>query len=270
MVGRDILRDKGDGLHRSSDKPLRLEVRDLQTVRYPGKKVSFGLHTGEILGFAGLVGAGRTEVAEAIFGVTPAVSGEVLLNNQVLRIRKPEDAISAGIALVPEDRRRHGLILSLPIRENISLPSLLRFATPKHLLGQVNVGAERVAAEEAAKRADVRSTAASVEAPAGNLSGGNQQKVVLAKWLARDPQVIILDEPTRGVDVGAKAQIYDRIRALARNENVAVWVISSDMEEVLTLCDRIAVMHEGSITGFVSQSEATEEKIMRLAVGHEK
>jgi ribose transport system ATP-binding protein len=266
MVGRDIRRERTEE-HENANAPIRLEVRGLRTRRYPAREASFQLRAGEILGFAGLVGAGRTEVAESVFGITPPLSGDIFLNGKPLTVRKPDDAITAGIALIPEDRRRHGLILSLPIRENISLPSLLRFARPSMPLGLVNTRAERTVAEDAAKRADVRSAAGTIEAAAGTLSGGNQQKIVLAKWLARDPQVMILDEPTRGVDVGAKAQIYERIRALAREQNVAVWVISSDMEEVLTLCDRIAVMHEGAITGILPHREATEEAIMRLAVG---
>jgi ribose transport system ATP-binding protein len=237
-------------------------VRGLRTPRYPHRQVSFRVHAGEILGFAGLVGAGRTEVAQALFGVDAALGGEVLLEGRPVSIRTPQDAIANGIYLIPEDRRRLGLILDFPIRENITLPSLNRFS---RALGWIDRGEEKRSATESATRLNVKT--ASVENAAGTLSGGNQQKVVLAKWLSRDPRVLIFDEPTRGVDVGAKAEIYERIRDLASREGVAVLCISSDMEEVLGLCDRVAVMHEGAITGVLSHDEMSEEAVMRLAVG---
>ncbi len=264
MVGRDlerVLREKPAPA--DPNTPPVLEVRNLVTPRYPRRQVSFSVRAGEILGFAGLVGAGRTEVAQALFGVEPALSGEILLNGQAVRIATPRDAIAHGIYLIPEDRRHLGLILDFPIRENISLPSLNRFT---RALGWIDRAKEKQSTTESANRLNVKTT--SVENAAGTLSGGNQQKVVLAKWLSRDPKVLIFDEPTRGVDVGAKAEIYERIRALAAESGVAVLCISSDMEEVLGLCDRVAVMHEGAITGTVEHEEMTEETIMRLAVGH--
>jgi len=262
MVGRELERV----LHEEhvvpeGAKPV-LEVRGLRTPRYPHRQVSFRVHAGEILGFAGLVGAGRTEVAQALFGVDAALGGEVLLEGRPVSIRTPQDAIANGIYLIPEDRRRLGLILDFPIRENITLPSLNRFS---RALGWIDRGEEKRSATESATRLNVKT--ASVENAAGTLSGGNQQKVVLAKWLSRDPRVLIFDEPTRGVDVGAKAEIYERIRDLASREGVAVLCISSDMEEVLGLCDRVAVMHEGAITGVLSHDEMSEEAVMRLAVG---
>jgi ribose transport system ATP-binding protein len=208
------------------------------------------------------VGAGRTEVAQALFGVEPAVEGEVLLTGKPITLRTPQDAIRAGIYLIPEDRRGLGLILEMPIRENITLPSLKQFS---QILGWINRKSEKAFAEENSRKLNVKTL--TIEANAGTLSGGNQQKVVLAKWLSRNPKVLIFDEPTRGVDVGAKAEIYERIRALATETGVGVICISSDMEEVLLLCDRVAVMHEGRITGILDPNELSEEAIMRLAVG---
>jgi ribose transport system ATP-binding protein len=264
MVGRDLERTARDAPSFADAAP-RLEVRNLRTTRYLEQSVSFAVRPGEILGFAGLVGAGRTEVAQALFGVEPAMGGDVLLDGKPVTVRSPRDAIALGLYLIPEDRRRLGLILDMPIRENISLPSLLRFLSNPAAFRLVDRGRERSSAGENATRLNVK--AASIEANAGTLSGGNQQKVVLAKWLSRDPKVLIFDEPTRGVDVGAKAEIYARIRELAKNDGVAVICISSDMEEVLMLCDRVAVMHEGRITGILEHHEMNEEAVMFLAVG---
>ena len=279
MVGRDLARAI-DTVAREADsgdikQAPRIEVRGLRTPRYPNKEVGFSLHKGEVLGFAGLVGAGRTEVAQAIFGVEPALSGQILQAGTPVRIQSPNDAITNGIFLVPEDRRHTGLILDMAIRENISLPRLGRFATP---LGWVKRNIEREAASATAGKLNIKSAAgraqaegadrlaAILNAPASSLSGGNQQKVVLAKWLALSPQVMIFDEPTRGIDVGAKAEIYELIRELART-GVAVMLISSDMEEVLSISDRIAVMHEGSITGILNRADFSQEAVMRLAIG---
>jgi len=261
MVGRDLERPDRAAAPTQENTP-RLEVRGLCTKRYPAQSVSFSVYPGEILGFAGLVGAGRTEVAQALFGVEPAVEGEVLLTGKPITLRTPQDAIRAGIYLIPEDRRGLGLILEMPIRENITLPSLKQFS---QILGWINRKSEKAFAEENSRKLNVKTL--TIEANAGTLSGGNQQKVVLAKWLSRNPKVLIFDEPTRGVDVGAKAEIYERIRALATETGVGVICISSDMEEVLLLCDRVAVMHEGRITGILDPNELSEEAIMRLAVG---
>ncbi|HEV2862170.1 MAG TPA: sugar ABC transporter ATP-binding protein [Pyrinomonadaceae bacterium] len=237
------------------------EVQNLRTRRYPQHPVSFAVRRGEILGFAGLVGAGRSEVAQAVFGVEPPLPGSALsLEGRPVNVRSPQDAIAEGIYLVPEDRRRSGLILEEVIRKNISLPSLGRYSSA-YLVRQDD---ERKAATEYSKRLNVK--APSVEVRAGNLSGGNQQKVVLAKWLARDPKVLIFDEPTRGIDVGAKAEIYELMRKLAE-QGVGVMMISSDMEEILGVSDRVAVMHEGRLTGVLERAECSEETIMNLAVG---
>ena len=211
---------------------------------------------------AGLVGAGRSEVAQAIFGVDAPLAGTLTLDGQALRVRSAQDAIRHGIYLAPEDRRRSGVIVDMSIRDNITLPALGRYASA----GLIQRGREDRAAEDASR--SLRVKAPSVDFPVRNLSGGNQQKVVLAKWLSLGPKVLIFDEPTRGIDVGAKAEIYDLMRNLAQ-EGVAILMISSDMEEVLNLSDRIAVMHEGRISGFLPRRDASEEAVMQLAVGGE-
>jgi ribose transport system ATP-binding protein len=261
MVGRDL-----DHFYvkPTAAKPERcIEVRDLKTRRYPQRSVSFELRKGEILGFAGLVGAGRSELAQTIFGVDAPFVGKVLLNDQPIKISSPQDAIAHGIYLIPEDRRRTGLILDLTIRENATLPSLSRYSS----MGLIKRKAEREAATKMCSRLNVK--APSNETRAGNLSGGNQQKVVLGKWLSLNPRVLIFDEPTRGIDVGAKAEIYELMRSLAES-GVAIMMISSDMEEILGESDRVAVMHEGAITGILERAECSEEAIMRLAVGQEQ
>jgi ribose transport system ATP-binding protein len=214
------------------------------------------------VGFAGLVGAGRSEMARALFGVEDAHETEVTLDGKLLRINGPQDAISHGIYLVPEDRRLCGLIVDFNVRENISLPNLDAYSSAK----LINYVREKKAAVEAIKSINIKTP--SPEMRAANLSGGNQQKVVLAKWLAFAPRVLIFDEPTRGIDVGAKAEIYQIIRKLAEN-GVSVIVISSEMEEVLGISDRIAVMHEGRLTGILERSQFSEEAVMRLATGTE-
>lgn len=236
------------------------EVRGLQTRKHPHKAISFSVGKGEILGLAGLVGAGRTEAAQALFGVEVALGGEVLLDGVPVKIASPQDAIAQGIYLIPEDRRNLGLITSNSIRENVTLPALHKYAAA----GLINRLSEQQSAGEMCKELNVKM--ASLETMVANLSGGNQQKVVLAKWLTFNPKVLIFDEPTRGVDVGAKAEIYTLMRRLAE-KGVAILVISSDMEEVLGISDRVAVMHEGAITGVLERHECNEEAVMRLAVG---
>jgi ribose transport system ATP-binding protein len=258
MVGRDL--EKFYQQPENGKVPGYFEIEELQTKRYPNQKVSFGIGRGEIVGLAGLVGAGRTEVAQALFGLEGAVVAKVRLDRKDLQIGSPQDAIKHGIYLVPEDRRNAGLIIEIPIRENVTLPSLDRYARS----GLIALDRERTAAKEICTKLNVK--APSVEERVMNLSGGNQQKVVLAKWLSLEPRVLIFDEPTRGVDVGAKAEIYALMRELAKN-GVAILMISSDMEEVLHISDRVAVMHEGVLTGILERSECAEESIMRLAVG---
>ena len=264
MVGRDLKEffksAKGNG--DDADRGGGFEVRRLRTLRYPKHTVSFHVKKGEVLGFAGLVGAGRSEIAKAIFGVEEAPETEVALDGKGLRINDPQDAITHGIYLVPEDRRQCGLIVDFNVRENISLPNLESYSSAKI----INRSKESNAAVEAIKAINIKTP--TPEMRAANLSGGNQQKVVLARWLTFAPRVLIFDEPTRGIDVGAKAEIYELIRKLAA-EGVSVIVISSEMEEVLGISDRIAVMHEGRLTGVLERAQFSEEAVMRLATGTE-
>ena len=218
------------------------------------------LHAGEILGLAGLVGAGRTELARVIFGVDPAVGGQIELNGAALKIRSTADAVAQGIFLVPEDRKGTGILLGMPIQQNISLPNLAAHSSGGWVSGELEARTASI------QQKNLNIKAASLMTLTGLLSGGNQQKVVLAKWLAMTPKVMILDEPTRGIDIGAKAEIYRLMRALAKS-GVAVLMISSDMEEVIGVSDRVAVMHEGAISGYLTRDRFSEENILLLAVG---
>lgn len=235
-----------------------LEVKNLST---PGllKQISFTLKKGEILGVAGLVGAGRTELMRAIFGLDPLARGEIYIDGRPVRIRCPEEAIKHGIAFVTEDRRLQGLITGMSVRENGSLVALRQL----QCWGFVKLKAERALVQQYLQRLRIKTP--SLETKVATLSGGNQQKVVLTKWLAIKPQILILDEPTRGIDVGAKAEIHRIISDLAR-EGVGIIMISSELPEILGMSDRILVMHEGRITGSLNRAEATQEKIMALAV----
>ncbi|MCA9876969.1 MAG: sugar ABC transporter ATP-binding protein, partial [Thermomicrobiales bacterium] len=218
------------------------------------------VRAGEIVGLAGLVGAGRTEVARSIFGADRFDAGEILLDGKPVTIATPRDAIRHGIGLVPEDRKLQGLVLNLAVRENIALPSLdsmVRF-------GFVDAGKEQRLAQRFVDALRIRTP--SLEQQVLNLSGGNQQKVVIAKWLALQPKVLILDEPTRGIDIGAKAEVHSLIAELAK-QGVAVLMISSELPEILGMSDRVLVMHEGHIVADVPRAEATEEVIMRYATG---
>jgi ribose transport system ATP-binding protein len=258
MVGRDI---KSFYVQSNAQRmPGYFKVRNVCSSRYPAKPVSFDAARGEILGFAGLVGAGRSEIAKAIVGLDGKCEGEVTLGAQKVTVGNPHHAIEHGIYLVPEDRRGEGLITGMSVRENVSLPSLSRFAS----LFLINRHRERKVADEQIQSLKIKTPDA--ESKVVNLSGGNQQKVVLGKWLSMDPKVMILDEPTRGIDVGAKAEIYRLMRALAEQGTV-ILMISSDMEEVLNVSDRIAVMHEGRITGILERADCNEKNIMQLAVG---
>jgi ribose transport system ATP-binding protein len=222
--------------------------------------VDLTLRKGEILGLAGLIGAGRTELAEAIFGLTPALGGEIELEGEAVHIATPRDAIAQGVFLVPEDRKNHGLILDFPITQNISLPSLRELSRR----GLVDHRAEARLADRQKQALDLR--AADLSLPVSSLSGGNQQKVVLSRWLALSPSVVLFDEPTRGVDVGAKAEIYRLMRGLS-DRGVGVLMISSDMEEVIGVSDRVLVMHEGRIAGSLTRDQLSEVAILSLAVG---
>ena len=212
------------------------------------------------MGLAGLVGAGRTELAHALFGIDATEGGTVLLDGAPVRFASSADAVKAGVFLVPEDRKRMGLLLDFAITENITLPNLSAYARGLTISRE----AERARAEKSRGELDIR--APNVAARTGSLSGGNQQKVVLAKWLAMNPRVIIFDEPTRGIDVGAKSEIYRLMRTLA-DAGVAVLMISSDMEEVIGVSDRVAVMHQGRISGILARAQCREENILQLAVG---
>ncbi len=258
MVGRDIR-----NLYVASSAettPAYLNVRELRSSRYPGTPVSFDAGRGEILGLAGLVGAGRSELAQAMVGLDAGASGTVTLGGESVPIRDAWGVKARGIYLVPEDRRAEGLVVGMTVRENVTLPSLDRYS----VLGLIRRARERVAAEEQIASLAIKTP--SVETVVANLSGGNQQKVVLGKWLSLSPKVLILDEPTRGVDVGAKAEIYRLTRDLA-GRGAVVLMISSDMEEILHMSDRVAVMHEGRITGVLDREDCTEENVMNLAVG---
>ena len=241
------------------ERPVFFEVKGLRTTRYPANDVSLSIHAGEILGLAGLIGAGRSEVAQAIFGVDALQDGSVFLDGHPAAITSPRDAIRLGIYLVPEDRRNSGLLTAMTVRENITLPDLSRYSVS----GLIRRSRESAAAHNLCASLKIKTP--SVETAALSLSGGNQQKVVLAKWLSLKPRVILFDEPTRGIDVGAKAEIYHLMRRLAA-EGVAILMISSDMEEILGNSDRIAVMHEGRVTGILKGPDCTQEAIMRLAV----
>jgi len=238
-------------------------VLALDGVRFrggPDSPVSLEVRSGEILGMAGLVGAGRTELSEAAFGIRPLTAGELRLDGKTRAIARPADAIAAGIVLVPEDRRLHGLVVPEGVGFNLSLPNLDRLGS------RLGVRRKLERALHGAWIDRLRVKTPSAAQPVGLLSGGNQQKVVYGKWLAREPRVLILDEPTRGVDVGAKAEIYALIDELA-GRGVAVWMITSDMEELLGMSDRVVVMHEGSLAGELTRDRLTEEAVMQLATG---
>jgi ribose transport system ATP-binding protein len=260
MVGRDLRDFFVSHEAPSADHSEWFAVRNMRTARYPHHTISFSVGKGEVMGLAGLVGAGRSELAQAVFGVDPSFESDITLGGKKLNIRSPQTAIQEGIYLIPEDRRSCGLIVDFTIAENISLPGLGNFATA----GLVDFSAEAAKAKEMCRSINIKAPSPSVRA--ANLSGGNQQKVVLAKWLALSPKVLIFDEPTRGIDVGAKAEIYQLIRDLAK-QGVSVIAISSEMEEVLGISDRIAVMHEGRITGILERPQFSEEAVMRLATG---
>ena len=259
MVGRDLDRFYQRSQHALGE--VRMEVHGLRTAAYPDHETSFQLAAGEVVGVAGLVGAGRSEILEALFGVVPALGGEVWINGQLVRISSPQEAIAAGLALVPEDRKTQGAILDMSILENISLASLRRDARGGAFL---NLEAENELAQEGIKNLSISTPG--VEQYVRYLSGGNQQKVVLAKWLVMKPQVLLLDEPTRGIDVGAKEEIYGLIEALAQ-QGMAILFVSSELEEVMGLSDRVLVMHEGAFSGELGGDECTEERIMSLATG---
>jgi len=255
MVGRALSGFAGKA--RGAAGEVALEVRALGRAPRFGD-VSFKVRRGEILGLAGLMGAGRSDVAEAIFGLAPPTSGEILVGGRRVRIGGPADALAAGVAMVTEDRREYGFVPEMSVKENITLSSLRRFCSGGFIRG----GEEAAAADEQMRRFDVR--AAGRDQAVKTLSGGNQQKVAIARALLAEPEILILDEPTRGIDVGAKAEIYGLIGELAA-AGKAVLLVSSEMNELLALSDRIVVMREGAVTGEFGAGVRAEE-IMRCAV----
>jgi len=258
MIGRDIKVQTGVAARAPGE--IALKVVGVRTSTYPGQTVDLTLRSGEIVGMAGLVGAGRTELARAIFGIDPIYGGRFELAGQPFAPRNSSAAVDRGIFLVPEDRKGAGLLLDLPIAENISLPDL-----PTHTRNFIVARSSEIEVAETQRR-NLGIKAPQITTRAANLSGGNQQKVVLGKWLAMKPKVMIFDEPTRGIDVGAKSEIYKLMRALA-DEGVAIMMISSDMEEVLGVSDKIAVMHEGRVSGELERAQFSEENILLLAIG---
>jgi rhamnose transport system ATP-binding protein len=258
MVGRDM----SEFFARTEHPPGEVLLRVAGLGRTGSfADVSFEVRRGEVLGFAGLVGAGRTDVGLALFGIAPADAGTVELDGAPVAIRSPRDALDRGIAYLSEDRRQLGLSLPQSITANITLPSLRTYA---RRLGLVDRTAERDAAARLRDRLGIR--ARHLDQPVGQLSGGNQQKTMLAKWLDTDPAVLILDEPTRGIDVGSKADVHRFVDELARS-GMAVILISSDLPEVLAMSDRVLVMREGRQVGTFARAEADEHRIMTAAVG---
>jgi ribose transport system ATP-binding protein len=263
MVGRDLKQFYARRHVPEANARIRLEVKAVRFAGGAPMPISFHIRAGEIVGLAGLVGAGRTELAEALFGLRRITAGQVLLDGQPVRVRHPRNAIRAGLLLAPEDRRRHGLVLTDSVQRNFALPNFDQLCTAGPL-GWVAPARERRLARDLTARLSVR--ASGPQQTVGLLSGGNQQKVVLGKWLARKPRVVVFDEPTRGVDVGARSEIYHLMDELAA-AGVAVVMISSDLEEVLGMSDRVLVLHEGRLAGELPRSVANQEAVMHLATG---
>ncbi|HET7540876.1 MAG TPA: sugar ABC transporter ATP-binding protein [Polyangiaceae bacterium] len=259
MVGREL---SGQYFPEKTGKQtgeVVLSVKDLRVSGAPAG-VTFSARRGEILGFAGLVGSGRTELMEALFGVRQSHAGSMTIEGQPFLPRRPRDAIERGVYLVPEDRKRHGLVLPMSVAENASLPSIGERAR----LGLVDRNADSRLARKEVERLRIKTP--SIQQKVVTLSGGNQQKVVIGKWLAMRPKILILDEPTRGIDVGAKAEIYRHMAELAA-EGLTILMVSSDMEEVIGMSDRVIVMHERGVKGVLERSELTQQRIASLMTG---
>ncbi len=259
MVGRDISQFYARRPHEAGD--ILLEVTDLVSPTHPQHNLNFSVRAGEIVGLAGLVGAGRTEMLRTLFGIDQKLGGTVKVAGKALRLDSPVDAIRARMALVPEDRKLQGLIVEATVQFNIALAGLRQ---NRRTGGFVNRGAEIADTSEMIDKLRIKTP--SEHQIAQYLSGGNQQKVVLGKWLSLEPRVLLMDEPTRGIDVGAKEEIYGLMEQLAER-GVAILFVSSEMEEILNMSDRALVMHEGRITGELARSELSEEAVMQLAVG---
>ncbi len=257
MVGRDL-----DALFPKTESPTGQVVLDVANLNREGvfHDISFQVHAGEIVALAGLVGAGRTEVARAVFGIDRRSSGTVAVRGVALPNGKPIAAMNAGVALVPEDRRQQGLVMDLGIDRNVALASLGRLRR----FGLIRRASEQKLASTWAQRLQLKF--ARMRNAVSTLSGGNQQKVVLAKWLARDPALLIIDEPTRGIDVGTKAEVHRILDGLVA-DGLAVLMISSELPEVLGMADRVIVLREGRITAELSRAEADEDTVLRAAIG---
>lgn len=260
MVGREI-KEKYPHIETPVGKVV-LEVKHLNAGRSV-RDVSFSVREGEIVGIAGLMGAGRTETTRAIFGADPKESGEIILDGTPVKINSPRDAIKVGIVLAPEDRKKDGLCTKLPVKDNISLPNLDLLSNK---IGRVFKNKEEEMSNKSVKNLNIKLP--SIETNAQNLSGGNQQKVVVGKWLARNARIVIFDEPTRGIDVAAKVEIYNLMNRL-KEEGIGTLFVSSEMPEVLGVADRIIVMCDGRVTGELTRAEATQEKILKLATQFE-
>jgi ribose transport system ATP-binding protein len=260
MIGRELA--QRDYQPPTKVGSIALSARGVRTGAYPDRSIDLDLRQGEILGLAGLVGSGRTEFARVLFGIDESFGGTITLDGKPLHIANSADAVAQGVFLVPEDRKSDGILLDFTIAQNISLPNLEAHASSM----LVSRRSETAAAE--VEKTNLGIKAPSVGTRTGTLSGGNQQKVVLAKWLTMNPRLMILDEPTRGIDVGAKAEIYRLMRALA-DRGIGVLMISSDMEEVISVSDRIAVMHEGAIAGVLERDQFSQENVLLLAVGRQ-
>jgi ribose transport system ATP-binding protein len=257
MIGRKL-----DSLYPEGGKEkdeIRLEVRNLES-RRAVRDVSFAVREGEVLGIGGLVGSGRTELVRAVFSADRRDKGEILLDGKRQCIGSPREAVRAGIGFVPEDRKTQGILLSFSIRKNLTITNLNSISS---VPGFILKSREKEKSKDLINLLDIRT--GSVEFPAEQLSGGNQQKLVLAKWLGRTCRVIIMDEPTRGIDVGAKAEIYRLIRDLS-GQGISIVMVSSEMTELIGMCDRILVMKDGRINGELNRKEFTEENILRLSV----
>jgi ribose transport system ATP-binding protein len=262
MVGRELFVEKSTSTL-SANAPVALEVRGVCCGRMV-QNVSFHVRKGEILGFAGLMGAGRTETARAIFGADKKTAGEVLIDGKQVKIDTPHDAVAHGIAYLSEDRKRYGLMLGLDVETNVSIASMKEFLTSGLFIKFKKAGEN---AEQMVDRLDIRTP--SIRQLIRFLSGGNQQKVVLAKWLTKNCDILIFDEPTRGIDVGAKSEIYQLLKDLAR-QGKAIVLISSELPEIIHLCDRVVVMCEGRVTGEVTGEAINQQRIMELATAREE
>lgn len=256
MVGREL----GDYYPFKTHEITNEILLDVRGITAPGvfEDISFQLHEGEILGFAGLVGAGRSEIMEALFGVRKIMSGEVYIKGERVQVNNPENAIAHGIGFVPEDRKRDGLVLGMPLSDNMVMASLNDIAVGGHILKRK----KKNIVNDVTQSLNIRPP--QVERKAQNFSGGNQQKGVIAKWLAINPRILILDEPTRGIDVGAKIEIYNIVNELAKN-GLGVIVVSSELPELMGICDRVLVIREGMLSGEFTRSEFEEERIMNAA-----